>query len=332
MVGDSVLCMRCDRMHAACSAWHAAHACAKVCMCADAARVTKKDPSHPGAVVVKFSEDGTLAWLPAENVLAWIEVMLRCVPLVLTLYKLRMGAPSCEGSQGLWQRTERRVLLSLTCRIHAACRRRMLGGCRTPSAALRRYLRQRCWPALAAAAGGRQQRRMRQGPAARRMPPAAAPRRARRSRGAYRRPQCPAAMCPSPPSQLLGAAWTRRSVARCSAASSAPARRLQAAGSAAGGRARRPGHASLYGLCWVRRMGLCLVRLLYLLLKRWGNMRCCCRGCGANDLGVLHSLQHLHHIAVALYLLSDGVSCTMRYKAPAGTVLTIGCAASELSA
>jgi hypothetical protein len=42
--------------------------------------VTKKDPSHPGAVVVKYDDDGTLAWWPVEHILGWIQVS---------------GSPSC---------------------------------------------------------------------------------------------------------------------------------------------------------------------------------------------------------------------------------------------
>ena len=47
-----------------------------------AARVVKKDPSHPRAVVLRFSEDGNLFWLPVEQVSKWLQV--RCCSPVLS--------------------------------------------------------------------------------------------------------------------------------------------------------------------------------------------------------------------------------------------------------
>jgi hypothetical protein len=38
------------------------------------ARIIKKDPSHPRAVVVRFPDDGNLCWLPVDQVTEWLQV------------------------------------------------------------------------------------------------------------------------------------------------------------------------------------------------------------------------------------------------------------------
>ena len=52
-----------------------------------AGRVIKKDPSHPGAVIVRFTEDNSLFWLPLNKVTHWLQVcthgrspVLACAP------------------------------------------------------------------------------------------------------------------------------------------------------------------------------------------------------------------------------------------------------------
>jgi hypothetical protein len=42
--------------------------------------VKRKDPAHSGAVVIRFPEDGSTFWLPADEVISWCQpVELRVV-------------------------------------------------------------------------------------------------------------------------------------------------------------------------------------------------------------------------------------------------------------
>ena len=114
----------------------------------NAGRVIKKDPSHPGAVVVRFTEDGSRFWLPVDSVNQWLQVIhMRIRPCNHTYRGIVCRDSAC--------------CMPVHCANHCcvgASRRGTGMGCPTPLGMQLRCLLQRFWQASAAVGGDPQPR------------------------------------------------------------------------------------------------------------------------------------------------------------------------------